>query len=172
MNARSRRTTPNSRAAVSLTALFAVASASMTLLQPGSAFAQTPSPAGKPAPALDYEVYRTRVEPVFLKKREGHTRCVVCHAESNNAFRLEKLSPGAKVWSEEQSRKNFAGVSALVTPGDAVGSRLLLHPLAPERGGHVFHSGGRQFASRNDPDWKALAGWINGAKPGDRPGKK
>ena len=38
-------------------------------------------------PTLDYEFFKTRVEPIFLKKREGHTRCYVCHEESNNAFR-------------------------------------------------------------------------------------
>ena len=59
------------------------------------------------APALDYEFFKARVQPIFLQKRDGHTRCYVCHAESNNAFRLERLSPGASTWSEQQSRKNF-----------------------------------------------------------------
>ena len=44
--------------------------------------------------ALDYDAFKTRVEPIFLKKRPGHARCYVCHADSNNAFRLQKLSPG------------------------------------------------------------------------------
>ena len=43
------------------------------------------------APALDYEFFKARVQPVFLQKRDGHTRCYVCHAVSNNAFRLERL---------------------------------------------------------------------------------
>jgi hypothetical protein len=116
------------------------------------------------APALDLEVFKTRVEPVFLQKRAGHTRCYVCHAESNNNFRLEKLPPGQAQWNDEQSRKNFEMVSKLVNPGDAATSRLLLHPLAPEGGGDVFHSGGRQFADKNDPGWKTIADWINGAK--------
>jgi hypothetical protein len=115
-------------------------------------------------PTLDYGFYKTRVEPIFLKKRVGHTRCVVCHAESNNAFRLEKLTPGSTRWTEEQSRRNFATVSLLVNPGELATSRLLIQPLAPEAGGHVYHSGGRQFASKNDEDWKALVKWINGAK--------
>jgi hypothetical protein len=113
-------------------------------------------------PTLDYEFFKTKVEPIFLKKREGHTRCYVCHEESNNAFRLEKLPPGAAFWTEEQSRKNFDAVSALVAPGDPADSRLLLQPLAPEAGGNTFHSGGRQFASKNDPDWKTLAQWVRG----------
>ncbi len=121
-------------------------------------------PALRAAPALDYEFFKARVEPVFLQKRDGHTRCYVCHAESNNAFRLERLADGASGWSEEQSRKNFAMASLLVNPGDPATSRLLQQPLAPEAGGNVFHSGGRQFASRDDPNWKILADWVNGKK--------
>ena len=104
------------------------------------------------APQLDYQFFKERVQPIFLQKREGHTRCYVCHAESNNAFRLERLAPGASAWNEEQSRKNFEMASLLVNPGDSTTSRLLQQPLAPEAGGNVFHSGGRQFASTNDPE--------------------
>jgi hypothetical protein len=114
------------------------------------------------APALDYEAFKTRIEPIFLQKRPGHTRCYVCHAESNNNFRLERLSPGQAMWNDEQSRKNFAMIAKLVNPGDPDTSRLLLHPLAPEGGGDVFHSGGRQFADKNDPAWKTIAEWVKG----------
>jgi hypothetical protein len=112
--------------------------------------------------ALDYDVYKSRVEPIFLKKRAAHGRCYVCHADSNNAFRLQKLSPGATAWSEEQSQRNFQSVLALVVVGDPDKSKLVLQPLAPEAGGLAFHSGGRQFASKNDPDWKIIAQWIRG----------
>jgi hypothetical protein len=114
-------------------------------------------------PKLDYEFFKSRVEPVFLTKRPDHARCYVCHVESNNAFHLERLAPGARAWTEEQSRRNFEMVSILVNPGDPDTSRLLLHPLGPEDGGDVFHSGGRQFASKRDPAWRTLAAWVNGA---------
>jgi hypothetical protein len=114
--------------------------------------------------SLDYDFFKTRVEPIFLQKREGHGRCYVCHAASNNAFRLEKLSPGSTSWTEEQSRRNFATVSNLVTAGDPLSSPLLLHALAPEAGGKAFHSGGRQFSSKDDPDWKTLFEWASGKK--------
>jgi hypothetical protein len=87
-------------------------------------------------------------------------RCYVCHSENNSAFHLERLPAGANFWTDEQSRKNFQSVSGLVTPNDPAGSRLLIHPLAPEAGGDLFHSGGRQFETKSDPDWKALAEWA------------
>jgi hypothetical protein len=118
---------------------------------------------GQTAPKLDYEFFKSRVEPVFLTKRPDHARCYVCHVESNNTFRLERLSPEAHAWTDEQSRRNFETVSILVNPGDSDTSRLLLHPLAPESGGDVFHSGGRQFPSKSDPAWRTLAAWVNGA---------
>jgi hypothetical protein len=114
--------------------------------------------------SLDFEYYKTRVEPIFLKKRLGHARCVVCHAASNNAFRLQPLPAGSATWTEEQSRGNFEMVARLVTPGDPIASRLLLHPLSAEAGGDRFHSGGRQFTSQNDPDWRVLADWVRNAK--------
>lgn len=116
------------------------------------------------SPTLDYEFFKTRVEPIFLKRRPGHARCYVCHEEANHALKLVKLSPGATNWTEEQSRRNFEVVSQLVTAGEPLNSMLLLHPLAPEAGGDAFHSGGRQFESQNDPDWKTIADWIRGAK--------
>jgi len=113
------------------------------------------------AQTLDYAQFKSSVEPIFLKKRAGHTRCVVCHSDrSNNLFKLEKLGPGAKGWSDEQSRKNFETVSRLVVPGKPGSSLLLLHPLAPEAGGSAYHTGGRQFENRDDPDWKAIARWV------------
>ena len=123
-------------------------------LQAPSAFAAEQS--------LVYETYKVSVEPIFLKNRPGHARCVVCHVESNNAFRLQKLTPGSNSWTEEQSRRNFEMVLKLVVPSDPLSSRLLLAPLAPEAGGAAYHSGGRQFSSKDDPDWKILAQWAAG----------
>jgi hypothetical protein len=114
--------------------------------------------------SLDFEYYRTRVEPIFLKKRPGHARCVVCHAGSSNAFSLQPLSAGSTTWTEEQSRRNFEIVSGLVNRVDPTSSPLLLHPLAREAGGDAYHSGGRQFASKNDPDWQVLAKWARNAE--------
>ena len=122
------------------------------------------APAAAAETALDYGFFKANVEPIFLKKRPEHVRCYVCHSESSNAFKLQHLEHGAKTYTDEQSRKNFESASSLVVPGDIAKSRLLLQPLAPQEGGNPYHSGGRQFESRNDPDWKVLAEWVNGKK--------
>src|ERR1700688_1570149 len=107
-----------------------------------------------------FESFRANVEPIFLNERPGHARCYGCHSEGNRPFHLGKLSAGSTLWTEEQSRLNFQNVLQLVTPGDPTSSRLLMHPLAPESGGEAFHSGGRQFASQNDPDFLKVAEWV------------
>jgi len=119
----------------------------------------------QPTP-LDFEIYRARVEPIFLKQRPGHARCYGCHILSNRALHLETLAPGAENWTLEQSKRNFQSVRWLVVPGDPYSSPLLVHPLAPEAGGDAFHSGGRQFASQNDSDWLEMSDWVRGARSG------
>jgi hypothetical protein len=114
---------------------------------------------------LDYEYFKAKVQPIFLTKRPEHARCVMCHAGANNMLKLQELSPGTTAWNEEQSRKNFETVSKIVEAvDDPLTSKLLIHPLAPEAGGDAFHNGGRQFADKNDPDWKTIAEWAKGAK--------
>ena len=125
--------------------------------------AQQPAPASKAT--LDFEYFRTQVQSVFLTKRPGYTRCVVCHSEGGQAF-LQPLSPGATTWNEEQSRKNFAAVSRLVTAGQPMKSRLLMHPLEPKAGGDEFHNGGRQFTSQSDPQFQTIAAWVAGKTAG------
>jgi len=114
--------------------------------------------------ALDFAFFQSKVEPIFLKERPGHARCYGCHSEPNRIFRLERLSSGTTSWTEDQSRRNFQNALQQVVPGDPVSSSLLIHPLAPEAGGDPFHSGGRQFASQNDPDWLAMSDWVRGAQ--------
>jgi YVTN family beta-propeller protein len=109
---------------------------------------------------LNFQFFRTKVEPIFLKERPGHARCYGCHVLINRAFHLETLSPGNAAWTDEQSQRNFQSALQQIVPGEPASSRLLIHPLAPEAGGDPFHSGGRQFASQNDPDWLVLAEWV------------
>ena len=116
------------------------------------------------AQSFDFAFYKERVEPIFLKKRPGRARCVVCHSNGRRAFNLQPLAPGATSWTPEQSKKNFENASRLAVPGNVAASPLLIHPLAATAGGDRFHSGGRQFRSKDDPDWKTMAEWVTRAK--------
>lgn len=117
------------------------------------------------AQSLDFETYRTKVEPIFLKKRPTHARCIVCHEGNRTAFRLEALAEGQTSFTPEQSKKNYDNITRLViNKQNPEQSALLRHPLAEAAGGDDFHSGGRQFATKDDPDWKILADWVRTAK--------
>ncbi len=113
-----------------------------------------------PAESLDFQVFQNRVQPIFLEKREGHARCVVCHSRATTPFRLQPLSPGSASWNDEESRRNFEAAGRLVVPGDPLRSRLLTMALAEEAGGNPFHPGGKHWESRDDPEWKTLADWV------------
>lgn len=123
---------------------------------------QAPSSAAQTA--LDFEFFKTKVQPIFLAKRPGRARCVACHAHPQaSGFSLQPLSNGSKTWNEEESRKNFEAVKRVVVPGD-LRSPLLVHPLAEAAGGDFFHSGGKHFDSQNDPEWQTLKAWVFGQK--------
>jgi len=130
--------------------------------------AQQPSapataPAGAPAgSALDYEYFKAKVQPIFLKKRPGHARCILCH--ETGSPRLQALPEGVTMWDDEASRKNFDAWSRVVVPGKPLASRMLVHPLAHDAGGDPFHAGGKHWTSQSDPEWQTLAAWVNGAK--------
>jgi hypothetical protein len=117
------------------------------------------------SPQLDYEFFKTKVQPIFLLKREGHARCFLCHADPgvHAPLRLVPLSPGATTWDEEQTRQNFELVKAVAIPGN-LQSPLLTHPLAEAAGGDFFHTGGRQFLSQTDPSWLTFKAFILGEK--------
>ncbi len=118
------------------------------------------SQASIPPRRLDFGTYRSRIEPIFLKRRAGGVRCYDCHSVLATRFRLESLPNGDSSWTEEQSRRNFQVVSRLVIPSQPLQSRLLLHPLAQGAGGDPTHRGGKFWASQNDPEWKMVADWV------------
>lgn len=129
----------------------------LSLSSPGRA--QQPASSAA-APPLDYEFFKTRVQPIFLTKRPGHARCISCHA-AGTTMRLQPLSPGSAGWTDEETRKNFEAIRRAVVPGSTK-SRLLVHALAEEAGGDFYHSGGKHWSSQNDPEWQTLKAWVFG----------
>ena len=118
------------------------------------------APAPSPSP-LDFEVFKAKVQPILLAKREGHARCVSCHS-AGTPMRLQPLAPGAATWSDEESRKNFDVIRARVKSGNPMASKLLTHPLAEQAGGDPSHDGGKHWLSQDDPEWQTLSAWVRG----------
>jgi hypothetical protein len=139
--------------------MFVLLLVALLLQRPAAA---PPAQQGAPPSTLDYEFFKTKVQPIFLNKRPGHARCIVCH--ETGSPRLQPLPPGQAVWDEEASRKNFEAWQRVVVPGDPLASRLLMHPLAAEAGGDPFHAGGKHWTSQDDPEWQTLLAWVKGAK--------
>ena len=125
-------------------------------------FAQQPASA-PPSPTLDFEFFKTRVQPIFLAKRPGHARCVACHGQGTT-LRLQPLSLGSTSWTDEESRKNFEAVQRVAR--DGMKSRLLVHPLDEKAGGDFYHSGGKHWTSQTDPEWQVLRAWVLGQASG------
>jgi len=142
--------------------VFLVAIGVQAAAQQGAPGGRTGAPPAAPgASPLDFEYFKEKVQPIFLKKMPGHARCVVCHATGTP--RLQALAEGATTWTEEQSRQNFNAWQRVVVPGNPMGSRLLLHPLSKDAGGDHFHGGGKHWESQNNPDFQVIAAWIKGA---------
>ena len=132
------------------------------------AVAAAPEAVGAAA-GLDYEFFKTKVQPIFLKKRENHARCIQCHTEANNFVHLERLAPNQTMWNEEQSKRNFQVVAARVVPYNLAQSKILVHPLLAEGGGDFYHSGGKHWNSILDPEWQMIANWVCGRKANEKP---
>ena len=115
------------------------------------------------APLLDYEIFKTRVQPILTSARQGNARCAACHSRGGGNAYLEPLPPGSETYNEEQSRRNFDRVSRLVVPGDPLKSVLLTNPLDTEAGGGGWHGGGKHWHSQNDAEWQILAAWVRGS---------
>jgi hypothetical protein len=129
------------------------------------------TPAQAHSQTLDFDVYRSRGEPIFYAPRGGGhgpsaSPCVTCHVHSGTPLKLQPLqeaSDGSVYWTEAQSRQNFEMVSRLVVPGSPDRSRLLLKPLVASAGGARFHVGGKFYPSRDDPQWQMIAAWVSAA---------
>lgn len=127
----------------------------LTVTLPG----QQPTAPSAPVPALSFEFFKTEVQPIFLKKRPEHARCVACHGQGT-PLRLQPLPPGRTSWTDEESQKNFEAVRRVAAGG--LKSRLLVHPLTESAGGDFYHSGGKHFSSQNDPEWLTLKAFVLG----------
>jgi hypothetical protein len=125
-------------------------------------------PAGQftppPAPALDFEFYRTCVQRVFTNPRPGHLSCTACHGGGQAGF--APAAANGTSWSDAEARRGFQAIQRVIVPGNPEQSRWMLKPLHPDGGGSYTHNGVRRWPSRNDPEWQMLAAWVRGERTG------
>ena len=140
------------------TAGFVLLLASVVASHPG---AQQPA-----RQSLDYETFKTRVQPILMAPRQGNARCLSCHSRGGGNTYLEPLAPDATSYTEEQTRRNFERVLKLVVPGEPLKSLLLTNPLAVEAGGSHWHGGGKHWQSQDNPEWRTLAEWVRSPSTG------
>lgn len=117
-------------------------------------------------PPLDFEFFRSCVQPIFANPREGHVRCSNCH-DSGLAGFAPVPAGGRSTWSDAQATQAFQVILRLILPGNPEQSRFLLKPLHPDGGGSYTHNGPRRWQNRTDPEWQMLARWVRGERKGN-----
>jgi len=75
--------------------LFLAAAGSLLAKRQAQEKESQPASSSTESAPLNYEFFKEKVEPVFLFKRPGHARCVVCHTINHVPLHLVPLSPGS-----------------------------------------------------------------------------
>jgi hypothetical protein len=121
----------------------------------------------KPLAPLDEPYFRCHVQPVLTKS----CAAFACHGDARryfhvfarNRLRLQGAEKDRNAaLSDTERAANFEAALGFV---DGDGSLLLSKPLEGtfHRGAEIF-GGGNVFANADDPDWKTLNAWTQGAK--------
>lgn len=118
-----------------------------------------------PQPQLDFQFFRSCVQPIFRNPREGQIRCSNCHGGGQMGF-APVPAGGRTEWDDAEAKRAFQVINRLIVPGNAEQSRFLLKPLHPDGGGSYAHNGVRRWQNRKDPEWQMLASWVRGERKG------
>ena len=122
-----------------------------------------PTASADPVADVDFEFFRSCVQPIFVNPIDNAMPCTECHS---GVFAIPP--PANAYWTEEQSRIAFEELIYLIDPGRPDSSRFLHKPLHPNAGGDLMHNGGRRWYSKDDPERQALASWIRGDSVGSQ----
>ena len=122
-----------------------------------------PRASADPVVEVDFEFFRSCVQPIFVNPIENAMPCTECHS---GVFAIPP--PANAYWTEEQSRLAFEELVYLIDEGRPDSSRFLHKPLHPNAGGDLMHNGGRRWYSKDDPERQALASWIRGDSVGSQ----
>lgn len=117
---------------------------------------------------LDYGFFVARVMPLLTAKGQDGNACVDCHA----THALLKLNPPDKTgrFAEMQLRENFASAVKMSDLMNPENSLLLRKPISDASQEGVVgarrtpHGGGPRWSGADDPAYRTVLEWINGAK--------
>lgn len=125
-------------------------------------------PATTSTRTLDYDFFVARVMPLLAAKGRDGNACVTCH-DTHAILRLSRPDAAGK-YTETQLRENFSSamrVVDLVTPENSL---LLRKPISDASQEGVVgarrtpHGGGPRWNGVDDPAYRTVLEWINGAK--------
>ncbi|MEQ8954322.1 MAG: hypothetical protein RL120_09330, partial [Gammaproteobacteria bacterium] len=122
-----------------------------------------PAAGADPVVDVDFEFFRSCVQPIFVNPIDNAMPCTECHS---GEFAVPP--PENSYWTVEQSRQAFESLVYLIDPGRPDSSRFLHKPLHPNAGGDLMHNGGRRWFSQDDPERQALASWVRGDARGEQ----
>lgn len=120
-----------------------------------------PAATADPIVDVDFEFFRSCVQPIFVNPIDNAMPCIECHS---GEFAVPP--PENSYWTEAQSRQAFEDLVYLIDPGRPESSRFLHKPLHPNAGGDLMHNGGRRWFTADDPERMALAEWVSGNATG------
>jgi HEAT repeat protein len=117
---------------------------------------------------LDYDYFVERVQPLFVKKGPDGQACALCH-HTHTIFRLSR--PGKDgTFTVEQSKQHYRSALRVIDLAHPEESLILRKPLSDARSEGVIdqktisHGGGIRWTGSEDPAYRTLLAWINGAK--------
>lgn len=127
---------------------------------------------GKPvtvtAKVLDYQFFAARVMPLLATRGRDGNACVTCH-DTHTILRLSRPD-AASNYTASQLRENYASALRVVDTTNPENSLLLRKPISDASQEGVVgarrtpHGGGQRWSGTDDPAYRIVLEWINGAK--------
>ena len=120
-------------------------------------FAQSP-PA---SPALDFEFFKTRVQPIFLAERPGHARCIACHGRARPCG-----CSRSRAGRHGLDRRGVAEELRYRPADGRAGQREEPAADASARGKcrrRLLSQRRQALESQDDPEWQTIKSWVMGA---------
>ncbi len=125
-------------------------------------------PATVTAKVLDYEFFAARIMPLFAAKGRDGNACVTCH-DTHAILRLSRPDAAGN-YTASQLRENYTSALRVVDTINPENSLLLRKPISDASQEGVVgarrtpHGGGPRWSGADDPAYRIVLEWINGAK--------